>query len=229
MMNLKDLMRIIKPPRCGACRRPLLGNEECLCHRCMAELPRTNMHTMAENPVAQMYWGRIPLERATSFIYYRHDSPVQRFIHRMKYRGRKEYGYMMGRLMGRELMASGFFDGVDFVVPVPLHPKKERQRGYNQSEWIARGVAEVTGVPLRTDIVVRCRNTETQTRKLHNERMANVADAFVLRAGAESLAGRHILIVDDVLTTSATTIACADAFRHVPDVRFSVLTLAVAR
>jgi predicted amidophosphoribosyltransferase len=90
-------------------------------------------------------------------------------------------------------------------------------------------VAEVTGVPLRTDIVVRCRNTETQTRKLHNERMANVADAFVLRAGAESLAGRHILIVDDVLTTSATTIACADAFRHVPDVRFSVLTLAVAR
>lgn len=133
----------------------------------------------------------------------------------------------MGRMMACELLRSGFFETVDCIVPVPLHKKKQHLRGYNQSEWIARGLAAVTGIPMNVSAVVRAKNTETQTRKTLSERWENVQGVFLLLQPA-LFVKKHILIVDDVLTTGATTVACALAFSEVEGIRISVLTLAVA-
>ena len=145
----------------------------------------------------------------------------------MKYGGRKDLGEVMGRFMAAELSATGFFSDVDVIVPVPLHPRKQKMRGYNQSECIARGVSAVTGIPVDTASVARMRHTETQTRKSSYERWENVDGIFCLRR-ADAFARKHVLIIDDVLTTGATTTACADALKEVEGVRISVLTLAVA-
>ena len=126
-----------------------------------------------------------------------------------------------------ELIESGFFQGIDVIIPIPLHETKQRIRGYNQSEWIARGIAAVTGIPVDTEAVVRRKYTETQTRKSIFERWENVEGIFELHH-AESLIGKHVLIVDDVLTTGATTVACASRIMEVEGIRISVLTLAVA-
>ena len=141
--------------------------------------------------------------------------------------GQKEIGAIMGRYMAAELIESGFFQGIDVIIPIPLHETKQRIRGYNQSEWIARGIAAVTGIPVDTEAVVRRKYTETQTRKSIFERWENVEGIFELHH-AESLIGKHVLIVDDVLTTGATTVACASRIMEVEGIRISVLTLAVA-
>ena len=145
----------------------------------------------------------------------------------LKYGGYKELGEVMGRYMSAELSSGEFFDGVDMIIPVPLHRKKQKLRGYNQSEWIARGIASVTGIPLCAECMIREKNTETQTRKSTFERWENVEGIFELHH-AESLIGKHVLIVDDVLTTGATTVACASRIMEVEGIRISVLTLAVA-
>lgn len=171
--------------------------------------------------------GKFPLERATSFFYYRKGSDFRRILHLLKYGGQKEIGAIMGRYMAAELIESGFFQGIDVIIPIPLHETKQRIRGYNQSEWIARGIAAVTGIPVDTEAVVRRKYTETQTRKSIFERWENVEGIFELHH-AESLIGKHVLIVDDVLTTGATTVACASRIMEVEGIRISVLTLAVA-
>ena len=138
-----------------------------------------------------------------------------------------DLGETMGRFMAAELAATGFFRGIDVIIPVPLHPRKQKLRGYNQSECIARGVSAVTGIPIDVSSVLRRRHTETQTRKSAYERWENVDGIFLLRY-PERFVGKHILIVDDVLTTGATTTACADALKDVGGVHVSILTLAVA-
>lgn len=215
------------PRCCIICGRPLAKGEECLCAFCNIHLPRTELHRHPDNIVEQMFWGKIPLERATAYLYYRKGSDFRQILHRLKYGGQKEIGNVMGRYMATELLACSFFEGVDVMIPVPLHAKKQRLRGYNQSEWIARGVSAVTGIPMDTVSVLRSKNTETQTRKTTFERWENVAQIFTLHA-PERFVGKHILIIDDVLTTGATTVACASAFEGVEGIRISVLTLAVA-
>ena len=180
-----------------------------------------------EEIIRLLFWGKFPLERATSFFYYRKGSDFRWILHLLKYGGQKEIGAIMGRYMAAELIESGFFQGIDVIIPIPLHETKQRIRGYNQSEWIARGIAAVTGIPVDTEAVVRRKYTETQTRKSIFERWENVEGIFELHH-AESLIGKHVLIVDDVLTTGATTVACASRIMEVEGIRISVLTLAVA-
>lgn len=150
-----------------------------------------------------------------------------KFSTRLKYGGQKEIGAIMGRYMASELQASDFFHGVDVIIPIPLHKKKQQIRGYNQSEWISRGITAVTGIPVDTEAIIRRKNTETQTQKSALERWENVDGIFELHR-SEHLAGKHILIVDDVLTTGATTVACASRLAEIEGVRISVLTLAMA-
>ncbi|GAA6244045.1 ComF family protein [Bacteroides fragilis] len=181
-----------------------------------------------DNPVECLFWGRIPgLKRASSFLFYRKGSDFRRILHLLKYGGYKELGEVMGRYMAAELSSGGFFDGVDMIIPVPLHRKKQKLRGYNQSEWIARGIASVTGIPLCAECMIREKNTETQTRKSTFERWENVEGIFRI-CDTVHFEGKHVLLVDDVLTTGATTVACASAFARVSGIRISVLTLAVA-
>lgn len=224
---LSSFLSLLFPRCCIVCGSPLAKGEECLCTMCNIELPRTNYHLRKDNPVEQLFWGKIPLERATSFFFYRKGSDFRQILHQLKYGGQKEIGAIMGRYMAAELLESGFFGGVDMILPVPLHKKKQQARGYNQSEWISRGVAAVTGIPIDTESVIRRKNTETQTRKSSLERWENVEGIFELHH-AESLVGKHILIIDDVLTTGATTVACASCLTKVEGIQISVLTLAMA-
>lgn len=219
---------LLFPRCCVVCGSPLSRGEECLCTCCNINLPRTGFHLRKDNPVECLFWGRIPgLKRASSFLFYRKGSDFRRILHLLKYGGYKELGEVMGRYMAAELSSGGFFDGVDMIIPVPLHRKKQKLRGYNQSEWIARGIASVTGIPLCAECMIREKNTETQTRKSTFERWENVEGIFKL-CDTVHFEGKHVLLVDDVLTTGATTVACASAFARVSGIRISVLTLAVA-
>ena len=224
---LGSFLSLLFPRCCLVCGRPLAKGEECICTMCNINLPRTNYHLQEDNPVEQLFWGKVPLERATSCFFYRKGSDFRQILHQLKYGGRKELGATMGRYMASELLPSGFFKGIDVIIPVPLHKKKQQLRGYNQSEWIVRGIAAVTGISVNTESIIRRKNTETQTRKSTFERWENVDGIFELHS-SEHLPGKHVLIVDDVLTTGATTVACASALMEVQGIRISILTLAVA-
>ncbi len=190
-------------------------------------MPRTNYHLRKDNPVERLFWGKIPLERATAYFFYHKGSDFRNILYRLKYGGRKDLGEIMGRFVAAELLPAGFFRGIDCIVPVPLHPRKQELRGYNQSECIVRGISAVTGIPADTSSVIRMKHTGTQTRKSVYERWENVDGIFGVRH-PELFKGKHILIVDDVLTTGSTTTACADVFKGVEGIRISILTLAVA-
>ena len=222
-----SFVHLFFPRQCAVCGAILQEGEEGICMKCNMDMPRTNYHLRKDNPVERMFWGKIPLEHATSCFFYHKGNDFRRILHQLKYGGRKDLGEVMGRFMAAELSATGFFSDVDVIVPVPLHPRKRKMRGYNQSECIARGVSAVTGIPMDTASVARMRHTETQTRKSSYERWENVDGIFCLRR-ADAFARKHVLIIDDVLTTGATTTACADALKEVEGVRISVLTLAVA-
>lgn len=224
---LLSCLHLFFPRQCVVCGAPLQEGEDVVCIKCNMDMPRTNFHLRKDNPVERIFWGKLPLERATSYFFYHKGSDFRRILYQLKYGGRKDVGETMGRFMAQELLTSDFFRGVDVIIPVPLHPRKKRIRGYNQSECIARGIATVTGLPLDIASVVRGKHTETQTRKSTYERWENVEGIFHL-SHLEGFAGKHVLLVDDVLTTGATTTACADVFQGMEGVRISILTLAVA-
>lgn len=224
---LNSFLYIFFPRCCVVCGRPLARGEEYICTLCNIDLPRTNYHLQKDNPVEMNFWGKIPLNRATSFFYYRKGSDFRQILHQLKYRGKKELGVVMGRYIAAELMPTNFFQGIDVIVPVPLHKKKQQQRGYNQSEWIAKGISVVAGISIDTISVVRLTNTETQTHKSILERWENVDGIFELRC-ADSLSGKHVLIIDDVLTTGSTIVSCASCLTEVEGIRISILTLAMA-
>lgn len=201
--------------------------EEVLCVRCQADFPRVRTVSFEENDIARIFWGLVPIEKGISFFHYTPHSPYSRILFELKYHNNPEVGKTMGRMMAEELKATSFFDGIDLIVPIPLSRKKERQRGYNQSDWIAWGISEATGIPTDTTSVVRTKSNPSQTTLDHRQRRENVRDIFAVRH-PESLEGRHILLVDDVITTGATMLSCAETIARACRVRFSVLSLAWA-
>lgn len=225
--SIGSFVSLFFPHCCVVCGSLLAKGERCICTACNIRLPRTDYHLQKENPVEQMFWGKIELVKATSFFFYKKGSDFRRILHLLKYGGRKDVGEAMGRYMACELLPSGFFEGIDVIVPVPLHRKKQRMRGYNQSECIAQGISAVTQIPLDIKCISRNKNTATQTRKSTVERWDNVDSIFTL-CDSHLLVGKHVLIVDDVLTTGATVVSCASAFNGVDGIRVSVLTLAKA-
>ncbi|MCA1758455.1 MAG: double zinc ribbon domain-containing protein, partial [Bacteroidales bacterium] len=163
--GLTNLLELFFPTLCVACGNRLVTQEKFLCIGCWHDLPVTNFHFNAENKVAQLFWGRVKLEYATAFFAYNKGSNYQNLIHFIKYKGMKELGFEAGSRFGTALMASPYFSTVDFVVPVPLHPKKQKIRGYNQSEWIAKGISESFKKPVSFNNLQRNLHTSTQTRK----------------------------------------------------------------
>ncbi len=220
-----DVISLLFPRLCHGCGNQLLRNEKVICTECYVLIPRTNFHLMPDNPVEKLFWGRCSVERAAAFSYYTRDSRIRRMIHHLKYSGAAETGMELGRIYGNSLKNSVFLNGIDLMIPVPLHPSKVRQRGYNQSELISRGISEATGIPVNTGILKRTTVTSTQTRKSRYERWINVNDIFRVsdKAGIE---GKHILIVDDVITTGSTIEACAEEILKAGNTKVSVAALA---
>ena len=225
---VNDLLSIFYPRGCIGCGTPLQKNEKFLCIKCLLHLPETNYHLSSDNPLEKIFWGRVPVEHVYSFLLFRKGNAVQTILHQLKYKGDKEIGAYMGEMYGQKLARAGCLADVDVIVPIPLHPKKLRIRGYNQSEWIAMGLSKGLGIPYSNDYLVRATFTETQTRKSRFSRWQNVKDVFQA-AHVEELAGKHVLVCDDVLTTGATTEAAIRKLIEVPGVRVSVVTLATAK
>jgi ComF family protein len=190
-------------------------------------MPRTNYHLQVENPVAQLFWGRCLIEKAAAFSFYNKESRVSRLIHNLKYKGIKEIGYELGRIYGLTLKTSGYTSDIDLVIPVPLHPSKKRIRGFNQSELISTGIADVAGLPVSNDLLARIIITATQTKRSRYERWTNVEGIFRV-SDPERIKGRHVLLVDDVITTGSTIESCANELLKTEGVKVSVAALAFA-
>lgn len=223
------LLDIIAPRTCAQCGARLAPTEEGVCLGCLLELPRTeHWRQPYDNPVAHLFWGRLDIEKAAAYFHYVSGSEAARIIHAMKYYGRYDLGETLGRVAAREFAAEGFFRDIDIIVPVPLARNRRRHRGYNQSEEIARGVAQTTGLPMETKAIKRKKYRKSQTSLSRLERLENVEGIFTL-ASAERLEGKHVLIIDDVVTTGATIIACASQLAAIPGIKISVMALATAR
>lgn len=224
MSPLAAIFQALFPTTCATCGKVLVNGEHHLCIDCIASLNESHETVSAE----QLLAGLLPLQAALSLFRFRKGNTVQKVVHAMKFHGNSELCLMMGRQMGLELLHSGRFDDIDLLVPVPLHWWRRLQRGYNQSELLCRGIAEVMPREVNTTAVVRHRYTRQQSLQSGDSRAANVEGAFRLRH-PDQLAGRHVLLVDDVLTTGATLSACTDALLAVPDLRLSVATFCIAR
>ncbi len=226
MELLRDLFQFFFPELCVACGQLLTSKEKVLCTSCFYHLPRTDFHKFNDNPVSQLFWGRIRIESATSWFYYFKRSAYQSLIHKLKYNGRKDIGIEMGKAFASEILSSSF-SNVDILIPVPLHPGKLSKRGYNQSEVIAAGISSIFNKKVLTDVLIRASFTDTQTRKSRFERFKNTEGKFVVNDKFK-IHQKHILLIDDVVTTGSTIESCTQALLEVPGVRVSVVTLAVA-
>lgn len=207
-----------------ACGNSLFHNEEVICTSCLMHLPETGFHNLKDNPVAKVFWGRVHIESAAALFYYRKGGKVQHLIHQMKYNGHKEIGVFVGELYGSDLKESQFFRTVDAIVPIPLHKNKLKKRGFNQAEMFANGLSNTMEIPVDTETVYRDVETTTQTKKHRYKRWENVSDIFKLR-NMELLRGKHVLVVDDVITTGSTMEACVNTLQKVPDIRISVASI----
>ncbi len=212
------------PFSCFGCGNSLDEDELLICNECQTSLPLARYWEYDDNEVAKLFWRRISLESATSLMYFIKDGLVQELLHQHKYNGKKEVGSILGALLGEKLKDS-HFSNVDVVVHVPLHASRLKSRGFNQCDLIASGIAAAMDKSNNNRIVTRLRANETQTKKVRYERWINVRELFRVEE-PQFVMGKHVLLVDDVVTTDATLEACADALLQVPDTKVSVATLA---
>lgn len=231
---LRTALALLLGERCVVCGCFLPGAG--VCPKCLLQLPYINIKGAAGNPIERLFWGAVPVERASAMLTYHPGNDMEGLIHAIKYHNRSDLAVEMGRHMAQELLHTDFFDGIDYLQPVPLHPSRQRERGYNQSERLARGISQLTGLPV-ANFVSRTVHNASQTQLLHEERRKNVEGIFA-PVTTELLCHRprHILIIDDVITTGSTAISCAQAITGgdgtsepvLPDIRVSFLSLCFA-
>lgn len=224
---LCDFGALLFPLGCSSCGKSLYKGETSICTYCLFRLPKTYFHLTPDNPVAKMFWGRVSIRAATSYYTFNKGGKVQRLIHQLKYKGQTDVGLKLGNMYGHELLKNLDFSSVDIIVPVPLHKKRLKERGYNQSTYFAIGLAETMRLPTNVDVLFRKYESETQTKKSRFTRWKNVEQLFEMK-NEEAIAYKHILLVDDVVTTGATLEACAQALLKVVGVQVSVATIAYA-
>ena len=220
-------LHLFYPHSCTACGHDVLDKDALLCMKCIHQLPHTHFAAQENNPVEKIFFGRLSLTAAHSEFYFSKASIMQQLIHQLKYKGNTEIGFHLGEWLGQSLLASHRFNGLDAILPLPLYPDKERKRGYNQAAVICEGISAVRRVPVLKNKVIRQRHTDTQTKKHRAERWQNVDGSFIV-LDKPALAGKNVLLVDDVITTGASLEACGAALMAVPNLTLSIATLAIA-
>jgi len=225
--EIKDsLLHLLFPHICAGCGTDNLGNKDILCLHCMVSLPETHFERYANNPIERKFYGRIPLHAATAQYYFSRDSILQHLVHQLKYNSNKKLGYQLGKLMGVSLKRSGRFN-VNALVPLPLFKVREKKRGYNQAFILCEGIAEELQLPILKNIIIRPEHTETQTHKGRIERWKNIDGKFRL-IDPVPIAGKHLLLVDDVVTTGATLESCGSELLKAENLTLSLACLCYA-
>ena len=224
---ISDFVSLIFPELCAACHTSLVANEDVLCTDCLYNLPYTNFHLQPSNIVAQQFWGKLPVEAAYAMYFFNKGGKVQKLMHHFKYDGMQHIGNLLGSIAGRQLLQNDIFANVDYIIPVPLHKKRLRERGYNQSACFADGLAKKLTAKVELDNLIRNIATKTQTQRSRFARFENMQEVFAI-AYPEKLAGKHILLVDDIVTTGSTLEACGQELLKVPGLKLSIATIAYA-
>jgi ComF family protein len=220
-----NLAQLFFPHLCAGCGSDIIDNKQTLCLYCIDQLPVTNFHMHANNPVEKIFWGRIPVVAAASYLYFTKGSILQHLLHQFKYKGNKEVGAFLGRQMGTAFIQSNRFSQIDALIALPLFTSKERKRGYNQAAVLCEGFSAVTGIPFLNNMVVRTISTETQTHKNRIERWQNMEARFELKS-ASALCNKRLLLIDDVVTTGATLEACGHELLKARGAQLNIATLA---
>jgi ComF family protein len=226
-MYVQEFVSLIFPAYCASCSQTLFAYEIGLCMRCQGNLPRTHLHDQEDNKIERLFWGHSPIYTASAFLKMSRKSRVHNMIHQLKYNGNQIIGERLGYLFGLDLQQSQRMNHFDFIIPVPLHPKKKNIRGYNQCDCIAEGIAEAMKTKTLKENLVRNIYNESQTRKSRYARWENVDEIFILK-NPDLLKKKHILLVDDVITTGSTLQACAATLSKVEGIKVSIGALAVA-
>lgn len=222
-----SFIHLFYPNNCILCTEPLIEGEKHLCIHCLHKLPQINEADLTCGQTAQLFYGKIPFRYATSFLFFKKESDVQELVHAFKYKGNKHLAYYLGRMAAIKLLKHAAFNSIDYIVPVPLHKKRLRERGYNQAEWIAKGVASVLNKPIDTTTLIRCKHNETQTKKNIFDRWRNAQHIFKI-TNAQHFNHKNILIVDDVITTGATIEAAAQTILKEVSAEISLFSIALA-
>jgi ComF family protein len=228
MALLKDIkdafLHLAFPHVCEGCGTDNLQPDHLLCLRCLSSLPSTNFHMHPNNLIEKIFWGRIPIVSATSQYYFTKESMIQHLMHQFKYKGNKDVGIYLGKLMAWSMLESNRFSFIDALIPLPLHKSKEHKRGYNQATLLCEGISSIMNKPVLKNAIIRSEKTETQTKKSRIQRWQNMKGKFEL-AQPSSIEGKHVLLVDDVVTTGATLEACGLEIIKAENVQLSMATL----
>jgi len=225
MLNwFKDFISLFYPEVCITCGESLAEKEEFICTSCFFKLPKTDYHNQPANTLYKVFYGRAEIKAAAAYCYYSKGSMVQDLVHEIKYNDKKELGTCFGKWYGADLKNTSPFSDLDYIIPVPLHPKKLQRRGYNQSACFADGLSQVMNVTVLPNALTRLKDTETQTNKSRFSRWENVKNVFTV-GNKEQLQGKHVLLVDDIITTGATMEACIHALNAVPVASVSVASI----
>jgi len=221
----KDLLHLFFPHHCTGCGSDVIADTQMLCLQCLAKLPETNFFGAAGNPVEKTFYGRLNLQAAGAAYYFTKDSLVQHLIMQLKYHDNKEIGTYLGKLTALQMQQTDRFSSIDCIIPLPLNNKRQQKRGYNQAALIAEGISGVLNIPVITNAVKRKLFTETQTKKDRTSRWQSMQDVFEIN-NASLIENKHVLLVDDIITTGATLEACGNVMLQVPGLKLSIATVA---
>lgn len=222
-----NFLNLFFPDLCAVCHERLKGGELHLCTDCLLLLPKTNFHLQRDNRLEQFFAGRIPFEHIAAYAYFIKGGSIQKIIHELKYNNNPEIGFFIGQLCGDNIKDSRFISSIDLIVPVPLHPKRQKKRGYNQSLEISKGISDITKIPIDNHSLVRIVNNSSQTKNSRSDRWRNVEDIFSVIED-EAFRNKHILLVDDVITTGSTLESCAKEILKSKNCKISIFAVGTA-
>jgi len=228
MIFIKDILNVFFPDICACCNTHLTRNEETICLVCRHDLPLTNFTNEENNLVEKSFFGRIKIENATSLFYFLKKGKTQQLLHELKYKNQQQIGALMGNWLGSEIKESKRFKSLDYIIPVPLHPKKLKSRGYNQVTTFGKSLENILKIPFDEGFLKKISSTKTQTKKLRLDRWKNVQELFVVQ-NASKLENKHILLIDDIITTGSTLEACCKSFSNIKGLKISIACIAYTK